>query len=252
MKRQAQPIISAGIFPPASIQQRFANYFPPETPFGYIIVRLHEICRMHPRFHLCDLRDQIGVADLIHPVKDLTIMDRIQFCAAPVSMRDSSVKKACLAYARCVAEKGGGELLQISALKLELLDVDTSQMKGGEQFKLYFEELEGLHKSLVLYLWLSYRFTGIFKSHALARHVKQLIERKIDEALSGTWVQEKGFLNARQKHMLHNLQQSISPEELPPGSKNSTSTISEDQEAPQHSVPLLDDRSIPVQVAMTA
>ncbi|KAI4833562.1 P-loop containing nucleoside triphosphate hydrolase protein, partial [Aureobasidium sp. EXF-8845] len=43
MKEEPEPIRSAGIFPPAPIVERFASYFPPDTPFSYILMRLHEL-----------------------------------------------------------------------------------------------------------------------------------------------------------------------------------------------------------------
>ena len=48
----------------------------------------------------------------------------------------------------------------------------------------YLREAEVLHKSITLYLWLSYRFGGVFVSQPLAFHVKGLLEAKIDECLS--------------------------------------------------------------------
>lgn len=69
MKREPEQINSAGLFPPSLIVERFANYFPPGTPFSYIMLRLHEISEIHPRFHLCELKDQLAIADnlsLIH------------------------------------------------------------------------------------------------------------------------------------------------------------------------------------------
>ena len=255
MQQEALPITSAGIFPPASILQRFATYFPPETPFSYILVRLHEIARMHPRFHLCDLRDQIGIADILHPIKELTIMDRIQFCAAPISMRDIPLKKAGIAYAECIAKQGGGDLLHIKAVNLDLLDVDGRQFRRESDLREYLHDLESLHKSLVLYLWLSYRFSGVFKSHALAFHVKRLVEEKIDEGLDGFSERQKDILSSRQRseqEMLQDLQHNLSLEELPPGSKDLTNSTLKDQRTPQHLVALLDDHKIGVRPASTA
>lgn len=178
MQIEAEPIKSAGIFPPATILQKFAAYFPPETPFSYVMLRLHEISRMHPRFHLCDLKDQIGIADVLHPIKDLTIGDRITICAAPASLRDKDGPMMLTAFAKCVANQGGGSILEIPELNLEILDHAVTV----DRF--YLSSLESLHKALVLYLWLSYRFSGIFTTQALAFHVKTLVEEKIDKVLA--------------------------------------------------------------------
>ena len=47
----------------------------------------------------------------------------------------------------------------------------------------YLKEAEFLHKAITTYLWLSYRFNGVFISQALAFHVKDLVEVKINQCL---------------------------------------------------------------------
>lgn len=186
LQSEAGPIETAGIFPPDSIIVKFSKYFPPETPFSYILLRLYEISRMHSRFHFCSLRDYIGVADVIQQVKELTVVDRITLCGAPVDLKSPNSNSIILAMARCVANQNGGALLDIQELNLEILDEPVTADRT------YLKDLEALHRSLVLYLWLSYRFVGIFPSQDMAFHVKKIAEEKIDQVLtevSGT----KGF-----------------------------------------------------------
>ncbi|KAN0096501.1 P-loop containing nucleoside triphosphate hydrolase protein [Hyaloscypha variabilis] len=180
METEVEPLKTAGIFPPSNILLRFANYFPPKTPFSYIVLRLHEISSLHPRFHLCRLKEQIEVADLIQPY-DLTNMDRIIFMSAPVAIREPGFADVITEFAECVAKQTGGELLNLRSLNLEMLDMDIHAHPEGT--KGYLKEAEALHKALTLYLWLSYRFAGIFRSQALAFHVKSLVEEKIDQCL---------------------------------------------------------------------
>jgi ATP-dependent RNA helicase SUPV3L1/SUV3 len=180
METEVEPLKTAGIFPPANILLRFANYFPPKTPFSYIVLRLHEISSLHPSFHLCRLKEQIEVADLIQPY-NLTNMDRIVFMSAPVAIREAGFSDVITEFADCVAKQTGGELLDLQSLNLELLEMDIHAHPQGS--KGYLKESEALHKALTLYLWLSYRFAGIFRSQALAFHVKGLVEEKIDQCL---------------------------------------------------------------------
>ncbi|KAL9117050.1 MAG: hypothetical protein Q9187_006416 [Circinaria calcarea] len=196
MQTEAEPITSAGIFPPATILQKFATYFPPETPFSYVMLRLHEISRMHPRFHLCELRDQIGIADVLHPIKDLTVGDRISICAAPANLRDKDTPMMLTAFAKCVANQGGGSILEIPELNLEILDHEMTADK------MYLSSLETLHKALVLYLWLSYRFSGIFTTQGLAFHVKTQVEEKIDKVLAGFSFNKNARDNIRRRREL--------------------------------------------------
>ena len=178
MKCEMDPIMSAGILPPTSVLIKFASYFPPRTSFSYILLRLHELSLRHPRYHLCDLRDQIAIADMIQHVQNLTIHDRIVFCAAPAAIKDTQLPSVLAAFARCVGDNASGALIDIPGLRLELLD---EPIKADRD---HMARLESLHKALILYLWLSYRFAGVFINQAMAFHVKRLVEERIDKMLA--------------------------------------------------------------------
>ena len=188
MKREAEPLKAAGIFPPASIIQRFASYFPAGTPFSYILLRLHNLARINPRFFVCDLKEQTRVADMIQSYK-LTVEDRLVFMAAPVSLREAGFTAVLQELAQCVAEQSSGHLLDIKSLDLELLNYAITDVPGGSVS--YLQRAETLHKAITLYLWLSYRFSGVFRSQALAFHAKELVEKKIDECLDEVIYDEK-------------------------------------------------------------
>jgi len=181
MKTDVEPLKTAGVFPPSNVLLRFATYFPPNTPFSYIVLRLHQISSLHPNFYLCRLKEQIEIADLIQPF-NLSNMDRIVFMSAPVALREPGFAEVITEFADCVAQQTGGELLDLKSLDLELLELDIHQ--HPKSAKGYLKAAETLHKALTLYLWLSYRFAGIFRSQALAFHVKGLVEEKIDQCLA--------------------------------------------------------------------
>ena len=186
MTTEPEPIHSAGLFPPSPILERFASYFPPGTPFSYILTRLHELSQMHSRFHLCGLKDQVWVADLIEGIPGLTISDRNIICSSPASKTDNDLWRELMpAFARCIAEQSGGNIVDIQELPLEILEADVSPSRE------YLRELERLHKGLVTYLWLSYRFAGIFNTRALAFHVKGMVEEKIEWVLGQFSFSEK-------------------------------------------------------------
>jgi ATP-dependent RNA helicase SUPV3L1/SUV3 len=178
MKREPEAITSAGLFPPSLIVERFANYFPPGTPFSYIMLRLHEISEIHPRFHLCALKDQLAIADNIHVIKNLSIQDRIIICAAPMNMRDKSERRFLRTLAECIADGKSGSLLDLDTLPLSIMDQPPSDKRP------YLYALEQLHKMLVGYLWLSYRFPNIFTTRSLANYTKKLVEDQIEKTLT--------------------------------------------------------------------
>ncbi|KAI6247387.1 ATP-dependent RNA helicase suv3, mitochondrial [Erysiphe necator] len=178
---EAPPITKVGISPPSEIVLRFASYFPPSTPFSYILLRLYEISSTLLPFTLCLPREEIAIADLIQPY-DLSSRDRLTFTAAPISTHDPSMASIIKELASCIASQSGGDLLRLKSFNLELLDININDHDTGS--KGYLREAESLHKALTLYLWLSYRFAGVFTSQALAFHIKGLLEVKIDECLA--------------------------------------------------------------------
>ena len=176
METEAEPIATAGVFPPAIVVERFAQYFPPNTPFSYILQRLHEISKLHPRFYLCALKDQVGIAECIRPVKNLSIQERLVICAAPTNVKEDMEQEFMRTLATCIAENKEGALLNLP-IPLETLDEPPTAERS------YLYNLEQLHKMLVLYLWMSYRFPNIFTTRALANYAKKLVEDKIDTTL---------------------------------------------------------------------
>ncbi|CAE7200203.1 hypothetical protein P3342_010400 [Pyrenophora teres f. teres] len=178
MKSEPEVITSAGIFPPSVIVERFASYFPPGTPFSYIMMRLQTISEINPRFHLCALKDQLAIADNLHLVENLSIQDRITLCAAPVSARKANETKFLKELATCIADGKPGGILDLKTLPLNVMDAPLANNRE------YLRSLEDLHKMIVCYLWLSYRFPNVLTTRSLANYTKKLVEDKIEDTLT--------------------------------------------------------------------
>jgi len=208
MKVEVEPLKAAGIFPPADIIEKFASYFPPGTPFSYIMIRLVELATLNPLFFMCQLTEQIDVAQAIEEF-DLTPADRLKFMASPISLKDIGFMDITKELAGCVSSKtSNGNILELESLNLELLERDIHDHHKGA--KGFLREAESLHKAITLYLWLSYRFTGLFTSHALAIHLKELTEKKIEECLSVFQIDDqamKARLFMRKKQMARQLKE---------------------------------------------
>ena len=58
----------------------------------------------------------------------------------------------------------------------------SDQPSSGDREYLY--RLEQLHKMIVCYLWLSYRFPNVFTTRTLANYTKKLVEDQIENTLS--------------------------------------------------------------------
>ncbi|EPE02556.1 atp-dependent rna helicase suv3 [Ophiostoma piceae UAMH 11346] len=178
---EAEPLQWAGIQPPTFAIEQFSRYFPPETPFSFILTRLNELAKVSSRFQLCTPNERIEVADIIQPYP-MSVYDRCIFIASPCVIRDPAQADVLRAMARCVSEMTGGGLLDIPELDLEILDKTADTFVGGHAR--YLWKLESLHKGITLYLWLSYRYSGVFTSQQLAFRVKTMVEDKITEYLN--------------------------------------------------------------------
>ena len=194
MKNEAPNITAAGIFPPDRIVHSFASYFPLGTPFSYILLRLISNSFTSSRYFICNLKDQLMIADIIQPYK-LTLDARITFVNCPISIRDPGTITVLQELAEAVATNADGHLLALKSIPLKLLDTEIEAHEKG--LAGYLMEAEKLHKILTLYLWLSYRFVGIFTSQDLAFHAKTLIEAKIDECLHHVSFTEKQIAAAK-------------------------------------------------------
>ncbi|OJD19377.1 hypothetical protein AJ78_00647 [Emergomyces pasteurianus Ep9510] len=178
LNSEPEPILSAGLQPPDYIIKRFAEHFPPSTPFAYVLQRLHNIAQVDSNFFLGDSQSHAEVAEAIDSIKGLSMDEKLVFLSAPTHMRDPQMNIIFKEFVRCVAENRSGDLLEIGDLPIDILDKPVSGDKG------YLATLETLHRALVLYLWLSYRCGGVFTNRALATHVKSLTEIKMDRALT--------------------------------------------------------------------
>lgn len=177
MEVEARPIATAGLLPLDSVLAEYAMYYPPSVDFSYIFHRFVETAAIDRRFHICSLRDITNVSDLIQSVSGLSIDDRLTFAYAPYS-KDQRSAEVMRAFAKCVAKHESGHLLDIPEIPLEILD------EAKDLSKEYLQRLEGLHRAVILYLWLGYRFAGCFVDRDLALHVRGIIEARMDEVLA--------------------------------------------------------------------
>ncbi|KAI5464992.1 ATP-dependent RNA helicase SUV3 precursor [Mariannaea sp. PMI_226] len=170
----------AYIAPPAAAVERFSTYFPRDTPLSFILMRIRELASVGSRYHLNVTSDALELADIIQDIP-LAIYDRLTLVHLPVSLRAEGSIPAIRALARIIANNDNGDLLDIKEIPLEFLDINPREYDGTPQD--YLWKLESLHSAINMYLWLSYRFQGMFRSQALAFHVRSLVEERLVESL---------------------------------------------------------------------
>lgn len=199
LEEEASPIRKAGILPPGEFLEEIATRLPKGIPFEYIMRRVCTAAEMHPRFKVCDIREQTQLSRVIEDVPGLSVTQRLTFSAAPASSNSGYLHVVLKAFARAVAEQREVTVIDVPEINLEVLETTLSEDRK------YLEQLEDLHKSLILYLWLSYRFIDIFKDRDMATHAKELAEEKINTCLlefSANPALRKKVLKPR-KHIIH-------------------------------------------------
>ena len=124
-------------------------------------------------------------AGVVEGTKGLTVAERITVMQAPLPRNNPNVKQALVAYSKLIAESMSGSILDVAGLEFDVLDgyleAKEEETKGAEAMenavkgsqaelsKMWSEvsaaprdssmsalpALEGLHKSTMLWLWLS-------------------------------------------------------------------------------------------------
>lgn len=177
LNAEPEPIRAAGIRPPVEYVSAFANSLPPGAPLTYIMQCMESQAAIHPRYFLCKSDDYETITSLIGSMNGLDITQRSILAAAPVETRTEVGKKLCRSLAQCIATRQAVSILDVREMPLETLDLQPS---GSRE---YLQHLESLHKSLILFIWLSYRFSNIFVDREMAVHTKEIVEEKIETTL---------------------------------------------------------------------
>ncbi|CCF47001.1 ATP-dependent RNA helicase SUV3, partial [Colletotrichum higginsianum] len=182
---ETQPLDVATIHPPASVIEQFSEYFPPDTPLSFILLRLRELAPVSQRYSVYISELSLEIADAIQEFP-MTIQERITILHAPASLREPGMRAIIKAVAKCISTRTGGALYDIQPINLELLDATLDDFSN--QGRRYLHSIEALHQAITIYLWVSYRFPNIFTSQALAFHVKDAVEEKIEFYLENNTV----------------------------------------------------------------
>lgn len=182
MTRRVPDIHKASVYPPAGLVERFASFFPPGTSLSYIMLRLKEVARVGPLYRLDFGRNLLTVADLLEDIP-LNIYDRLTFCFLPVSLKLPGCKEAVREMASAVAENLKADLLSLKQIPIGHLDLKLEDFKHGTGPTDYLTKLESLHSTINQYLWLSFRFPGVFTSQAMAMKVRSMVEARLIDTL---------------------------------------------------------------------
>ncbi|RMZ92503.1 hypothetical protein DV736_g286, partial [Chaetothyriales sp. CBS 134916] len=178
LNTEATPIQHAGLMPPGQYLEEFANRLPEGLPFEYLLSRVCQAASTNGRHKICDIRTQLAIARAIEAVQGLDLPQRLSLSAAPVDLRTADGVQVLRAFAACIAQSKEVTIADVAEIPLEILDREPQFNKA------YLSSLEVLHKAIILYCWLGYRFSYVFKDLDMAFHAKQITEERINTCLT--------------------------------------------------------------------
>ncbi|KAG5493998.1 hypothetical protein JKF63_01831 [Porcisia hertigi] len=187
MSAQLAPITKAGLLPTSDILQLFIELEtakarkegkgasdPNGRSFFELMSRFASSCSVSQHFFPCDIhRSLLRLAELLEPVRDLSLTDRILFCYLPLSDTSAASLQLILAYAMDHAA-GKPVLLRFDVRCAELMkQVDTGvvcdRREAPQQHRQQprslrdlVTELEQCFRQAEMYCWLSWRFGKTF------------------------------------------------------------------------------------------
>ncbi|KAF9328119.1 RNA helicase [Podila minutissima] len=173
----AAPMIEiqrAAIQPTAEMLEQFSHQMP-GAPFSHVLKTFEMMSRNSDLFFPGLFRNMISTAEILDKVR-LTIRERIPFISAPIQVRDPIVVEASLKMARAVSLS---KPLAVDAV------VQLPVEDSNKELNLDLRILESSHRVIMLYLWLSQRFSDVLEggveSEATQRKVR--CEKLIEMAL---------------------------------------------------------------------
>jgi ATP-dependent RNA helicase SUPV3L1/SUV3 len=199
------PITRATLDIPSSTLYALSSLLPPETTFAELLEHVSQLAILPPKTTLSANRHRTQLADVVEPLRGyLTLAEMETFSFAPVQQRDglsvSVFEKVVTAFAHdgrvdlleCFNGTGLIKNLETVEEALKTLPPLPTSENGLPDRKVFTPPilvagiplLETLHKSLVMYIWLSYRYDVSFPDRPLAVEIKTRTEVVLDQCLA--------------------------------------------------------------------
>ena len=197
------PITRATVDIPFAVLGEVSSLLSPETTFAELLEHVSQLAILPPKTTLTANRHRTQLADIVEPLRSyLTLAEMETFSFAPVNQRDlrsvAVFEKVVNAYATegrvdlidCYSGSGLIKTLEMVETTLETLP-PLPPIEGIGRRLLTppvivtsIPALETLHKSLVMYIWLSYRYDVSFPDRNLAVEIKERVEVVLDQCLA--------------------------------------------------------------------
>jgi ATP-dependent RNA helicase SUPV3L1/SUV3 len=187
---------------PLSALSELTDLLPPTTPFAELLEHLSDLSALPPNTTAGGFEHKTPLADVVQILRDklsLSEMDLFTYC--PVSVRDPQSLAIFSSIVKAYAEEGIVEIdkiveptklfvtLDMVEATLAVLPPLPPEFGVGKRLLIppilvtSIPLLETLHKSLTLYIWLSFRLEIAFPDRNSAQSYKERVEKCLAECL---------------------------------------------------------------------
>lgn len=199
LARSLPPVKRAVIEPPSEALTALQPLLPAKTSFEGLIEHFWALAKVPPRTVLADSSNKTAVAPILEPFRNVLTLSELQLLInAPLPTRDEKVTKffstMVWQYAReynvsiqhSLQRTGFMEALANAEKLMKKLNGPPKVVPVGPDRRQLMElvpQLEALHKCLVNYLWLSFRFELAFPDREVAAELKGRTETMLESCL---------------------------------------------------------------------
>ncbi|KAL8292464.1 hypothetical protein RQP46_001076 [Phenoliferia psychrophenolica] len=198
-------VTQAVLQPPRTTFRGVQQLLPSTTPLSKVNEIVLALAHTSPLYSPVASVAPASVTDALEHVRPLSFAERTTLSSSPVNARDPKAVGALVGFAELfskgepiiiddwAAQAGLTRALQkvedaASAPSLDEVAATAPKAVGTVGT---LQNLESFHRSLTLYLWLSYRLPVGFVDHANARTMRKKVERAIDLTLAGLRFERK-------------------------------------------------------------
>ena len=142
-------------------------------------------------YFLADLEVKTGILDIISKdklLKNMTIDDQLTLSETPISIHGPMNRELVIPtvkkFFKTIVERSCKTVFDFGFLDLHLLSAKPMLNKNIKIPLGNVEQLESMHKLILLFLWLSQRFPTLFIDKQSAMELKALVEKRITEELN--------------------------------------------------------------------
>ncbi|CAK9781019.1 hypothetical protein CC85DRAFT_269456 [Cutaneotrichosporon oleaginosum] len=197
------PSVSRAVIePPSGALAGLAPLLPAQTSFNELMGHFEALAKLPPLTVLASLSHRAPLAEIVGKYRDvLTLSECVQFGVAPVNWRDAKVAAIFESILKSYSEEMNVRLEPTLAPTTLIKTLKTVEETLAALpplpphlgiYRPYLVPpitvaaiplLESLHKALVLYIWLSFRFELAFPDRDLAAKYKERTEKALEICL---------------------------------------------------------------------